>query len=101
MTRHFYTTEHIEKKIFWALSFFAMIFIALYIYFVASATFAIVERQQIENVITTTNGSLSSIESKYLALSNQMTPEFIRSLGYIEITVPHFVSRTGLALSSQ
>src|SRR3989344_8967933 len=98
MTRHFYTTEHIEKKIFWALSFFAMIFIARYIYFVASATFAIVERQQIENVITTTNGSLSSIESKYLALSNQMTPEFIRSLGYIEITVPHFVSRTGLAL---
>ena len=101
MTRPFYTTEHIEKKIFWALAFFAIVFIALYIYFVASATFAIVERQQVENVITATNGSLSSIESKYLALSNQMTPEFIRSLGYIEIAAPHFVSRTGLALSSQ
>ncbi|MBI5004749.1 MAG: hypothetical protein HZC04_01005 [Candidatus Lloydbacteria bacterium] len=100
MTRNFYTTEHIEKKVFWALVFFAMMFIALYIYFVASATFAIVERQQIEKGIIATNGSLSGIESKYLALSNQMTPDFIRSLGYIEILAPHFVSRTGLALSS-
>lgn len=100
MTQHFYTTEHIEKKIFWALCFLAMIFIAFYIYFVASATVAIVDRERIENDIAVAGGSLSSTESNYLTLSNKITPELIRSLGFREITDTHFVSRTGLAFSS-
>ena len=73
----------------------------LYIYFVANTTIAIVERQHVENAIITTSGALSTIESKYLVLSNQITPDFISSLGFLEITTPHFVSRTELALSSQ
>lgn len=101
MIQFFYTTENIEKKVFWALSFCAMVFVALYIYFVASATVDIVDRQRIENDITTVGGTLSVTESNYLALSNKLTPDFIRSLGFREITAPYFVSRTGLALSSQ
>lgn len=100
MTQHFYTTEHIEKKIFWSLCFLVVIFIALYIYFVASATVAIVDRERIENDIAVAGGSLSSTESNYLALSNKITPELVRALGFREITDPHFVSRTGLAFSS-
>ncbi|MBI5005014.1 MAG: hypothetical protein HZC03_00155 [Candidatus Lloydbacteria bacterium] len=100
ITQHLYTTEHIEKKAFWALSFLAMVFIALYIYFVASATVAIVDRERIENAIAVTGGALSSTESKYLSLSSNITPELIHSLGFREITDPHFVSRTGLAFSA-
>ena len=101
ITQRFYTIEHIEKKVFWVLSFVAILFIALYIYFVASATVAIVDRERIGNAIAVTGGALSSTESSYLALSNKITPELIRSLGFLEITDSHFVSRTGLAFSSQ
>ncbi|MBI2046143.1 MAG: hypothetical protein HYT28_01860 [Parcubacteria group bacterium] len=100
MFRNFNTTDHIEKKIFWALSLFAALFVALYIYFVANATIAIVEREQIEDDIATLGGKLAAVESNYLAATAKLTPEFARSLGFQEITVPHFVSRTGLALSS-
>ena len=101
MTRHFYTTENIEKKVFLALSLFVMVFVFLYIYFVASTTVAIVDRNRIEDAITSTGGALSVAESEYLAIASKLTPAFISSLGFREITAPHFVSRTGLALSSQ
>ena len=101
ITRHFDTIEHIGKKAFWLLAFLAMIFIALYIYFVASATVAIVDRERIENDIAITGGALSSTESNYLALSNKITPDLVYSLGFREITDQHFVSRTGLAFFSQ
>jgi hypothetical protein len=99
MFSHFNTTDHIEKKLFWTLSASIALFLTLYIYFVASATIAIVEREQIEDDITTLGGELAVVESNYLTTTAKLTPALAKSFGFQEVRVSHFISRTGLAIS--
>lgn len=88
-----FNTDHFKKKLFWILVvslFFSVIF---YAYLVNQTVLNIVERENIQDEITTLNSRISELEFKYIALKNNINLEYAHSLGFINAKNVKFASR--------
>ncbi|SRR5258708_4719463 len=77
-------TLELEKRIFWSLIAALVAVFCMYVYFINATVMNIVGRQAADREITAVNSKIASLESRYLALSNTITPAYAASLGFIE-----------------
>ena len=85
--------NNLKKKLFWFLTvslFFSIIF---YTYLVNQTVLNIVERENIQDEITTLNSKISELEFRYIALKNNINLEYAHSLGFVNVKNVKFASR--------
>lgn len=88
--------EYSEKKVFWYLVLFLVIFSGLYIYFVNGAIINVVERQKIEREIISINSRIGDLESSYISLNKKINLEYAFSAGFVKVEKEKYVYRKAL-----
>lgn len=88
--------ESPERKAFWYLALFAVVFAGFYIYFVNGAIINVVERQKIEKEIASINSRISDLESSYISLNNKINLEYAFSAGFVKVAKEKYVRRKTL-----
>lgn len=91
--------ESPERKIFWYLMLFAIVFSGLYIYFVNSAIINAVEYQKTERGITSLNSRVSDLESSYLSLNDKISLDYALGAGFVKIIGEKYVSRKAFSVN--
>ena len=86
----------IDTKVLWLLSFVALFFFGLYIYFINQTVHYVVLRKDIESTIAGHNSNLSGLEASYMALQNNITHTYAKERGFVEVKQVHFASRQGV-----
>ena len=82
-----------NKKLFWYLLMAIDVAVSTYAYFVNQAVYAVAEREKIETKISALNSKLGEIEFKYIALKNEISPEYAYSLGFHDVKNQNFISK--------
>jgi len=85
-------------------SLFGLIF--LYGYFISTSIFNVLVREEVELDIVTLNSTISELETKYLAVKNEITIEYAYANGFTDISKKDYTPRTstlgrGLTVNSQ
>lgn len=88
--------ESPERKAFWYLVLFAVVFAGFYIYFVNGAIINVVERQKIEKEISSINSRISDLESSYISLNNKISLDYAFSAGFVKVAKEKYVYRKTL-----
>ena len=88
--------EYSERKTFWYLALFIVVFSGFYIYFVNGAIINVVERQKIEKEIASINSRIGDMESSYLGLNNKISLDYALSLGFVKVGKEKYVYRKTL-----
>src|SRR3970282_901149 len=89
--------NNMQRAAFTALSSLLGIVAAFYLYFVGSAIFFTVERKVAESDILNISGRVSALEIEYLGLSNSLSLESAKTLGFKTADNQLFVPRKGSA----
>lgn len=88
--------EYSERKAFWYLVLFAIVFSGFYSYFVNKAIINVVERQKIEEEIASVNSRIGDLEFFYLKLNKKINLEYAFSAGFVKITKEKYVHRKAI-----
>ena len=90
------TIEHpLERRILSMLSFVLVFMLAGYLYLVTSSILNIVARKEALANARSLESGIGSLEQEYLALSEQVSPEFGVLLGLAPISHTAYVRRPG------
>lgn len=89
--------EYSERKAFWYLVLFAVVFSGFYIYFVNGAIINVVERQKIEKEIASINSRIGDLESSYISLNGKINLEYAFSSGFVKVSKEKYVHRKALS----
>lgn len=81
-----------EKNIFWLLVLAITITFSLYIYFVTTTIYNIVEREKIESEKSALALNISSKEFELIKLKNEITLSYAKSLGFIEVKDKKYIT---------
>lgn len=84
--------EYSFKKIFFIVLAVLLVMATLYIYLVNRMVVNIVGRQQAEHNISTLNGTIGALESKYIALKNGVTLDVAYAQGFHDATPVSYLS---------
>lgn len=87
---------HSERKFFWYLVLFAVVFSGFYVYFVNSAIINVVERQKIEKEIASINSRISDLESSYIVLNRKINLDYALSAGFVKLAKEKYIYRKSL-----
>lgn len=87
-----------ERMIFWALIAGIAVSATLYSIAVQRTVMNVVKRAALEKDIATLRATNTTLEARFLALSNTITSDLASSLGYKE-TSPTLVERQSLSLA--
>lgn len=81
--------------VFWAFVSLLVLSAVAYMWLINASVGNVVERKKVseENRILTIN--LASLESRYLALTQEMTLERAHTLGFVDVTTPEYLSLSG------
>lgn len=86
--------EH-DRRIFWIIVAFFVCSLSLYIYFLGTSVFAVIERKGAEQRSNSLTANIMNLESKYVMLNKQIDLTLAHDKGFIEVTAPLYVSATG------
>ncbi len=81
------------KRILEALLFLLAFLAFLYIYFVSSSIITVIVREEVNGNIVTVSSTIGELESKYLALKNEITVEYAYSHGFSDISSKSYTPR--------
>ncbi len=81
------------KKYFWSLLLVLFLCLFSYGYLVRGAIISIVDRQNMESNLAGLNSRILDLESEYLKLKNDVTPEWALTLGFIPVSTEKFVAK--------
>ena len=88
--------EHPRERMLLRVLFAALVALAmLYLYFVTSSVLNVIARKEALARLDGIQGSIGQLESRYLALSQGMTPEEGKALGLIPVENTNYVYRPG------
>ncbi len=90
------------KRILETLLLLLGFFIFLYIYFISSSIITVIVREEVSGNIVAVSSTISGLESKYLALKNEITVEYAYTHGFSDISSKSYtprVSATGRVLT--
>lgn len=92
------TNESNQKLVVCSLVFGVMFLAGLYIFFVHQTVFYVVKRGEITNKIASISADITVLQSKHISLSNKITSEMAKALGYKEAK-PVFIPRQPLSVA--
>ena len=72
--------------------------IALYTYFISSSVVSVVLRKELDVSIQETRGRVSTLETRYFARKEEITPALAHSLGFSDVSDRTFVERQSLSI---
>ena len=85
--------DNLERRAFYVLTgILGFLFIA-YIFFLGSVTFNVVARKSLDSEVRETISAISTLELRYLALSNNINLAYANELGFSETKSAQFISR--------
>lgn len=82
-----------DRRIFWSILTCTGIALALYVYFLSVSVYAVVVRKQAESDSERLAARISILESQYVALDKKIDLDLAHQLGFIDISVPRYVSK--------
>ncbi len=85
----------LNRKIFILMAGALGLFVAVYLYFIATITFDVVARKTAENDLRGIRASVGQLELEYLSLNNTIDLAYAESLGFHEATNTYFAKRSG------
>lgn len=89
--------KELDKKMaFWILSFFVVLLMSFYFYFIFQSTLNITTYRTIEDKILSLDTKLGEYEFQYIALKNNVDLGLSKTLGFIEASNVRFIDK-GLA----
>ncbi|MEK7661960.1 MAG: hypothetical protein AAB355_00445 [Patescibacteria group bacterium] len=87
--------NNIDRAAFTSIASFLGIVVAFYLYFIGATIFFTVERKVAESEIRNISTMVSALEIEYLGLSNSLSIEHARALGFKDSNNQTFVTRKG------
>ena len=87
--------EEYDRKIFWSLSALLGLAVLAYLYFLSMSVYAVIERKSAESESESLSSKVSLLESEYVKLDKRITLELAHEQGFVDITVPRYISREG------
>jgi len=91
ITQHF---EENDRRIFWTVIWSIGLCVSLYIYFLGSSVYSVIARKQAETDISQLTSRISQLESEYVNLNKKISLELAHRSGFVDVTVPKYVSIT-------
>lgn len=86
--------QHLDKRMFLAVSSAFCMLLMMYVYFVGSTVFNIVERKSAESTMRTLSSSISDMEIEYITLAKNIDLTMAKTLGFNEPKDVYFAART-------
>ena len=86
------TNENNQKFIVCSLIAGVLFLSGMYIFFVHKTVFYVVKRGEVTDKISSLSASITTLQSKQISLSNKITSEMAKALGYKEVK-PTFIPR--------
>ena len=81
------------KGYFWSLVFVLVFCLFSYGYLVRGAIVNVVNRQSMENDLSTLNSKVLDLEIEYFKVKNSVTPELASDLGFVAVSNQKFVTK--------
>ncbi len=85
--------EEYDRRIFWSLSALLGLAVLAYLYFLSISVYAVIERKSAESEAESLSAKVSLLESEYVNLDKRITLELAHEQGFVDITVPRYISR--------
>lgn len=85
--------EENDRSIFWMLAALLGIAVALYLYFLSVSIGAVIARKSGEQNIGVITSKISMLETTYVALDRRIDPALAREQGFIDISVPKYITQ--------
>lgn len=85
--------EENDRGIFWVLILFFGVAVMLYLYFLSVSVSAVISRKSAEQGIGAITSKISQLETTYVALDRLIDPALARERGFIDITVPKYITQ--------
>lgn len=88
--------QHIEgndRRIFWILIGTLAVVLFAYVYFLGSSVYSVISRKEAESESEQLVAKISLLESEYVKLDKAVSLELAHANGFIDIAVPHYISR--------
>lgn len=82
MRKKITTFNNIEKNMFTILTAGIFLSMFLYVYFISTSVVNVVQRKSIEVETQMLSSGVGELESEYISLSKNITPEYARSIGF-------------------
>lgn len=98
MTTQTLDLYNIERKVFWALVALLCGFVMFYLYSVSALSFAVVERNTMNQKAHELANTAGRLEGEYLSQTNAITLAYAQKLGFEEVNAK-FAGDTGVKLS--
>ena len=90
------TREHpLEARILKWLLIALAVLLAAYLYLVCASVLNVISRKEALQQVSDLQGSIGSLEQRYFALSQTITPQAGATLGLSPVSNPHYVYRAG------
>ncbi len=83
-----------DKRAFMVLSFMAILFFTLYIYFISASIVHVVIRTEINHDTTEIASEISTLESKYIAVQHKVSSDVATLNGYQKAPEKIFIDRS-------
>ena len=81
-----------DRHLFWGLVVLLLLTLAAYLYFLSRTVFAVVERNHAEKAIVATTANLSTLETKFVALDQNIDLALAHQKGFIDINQPTYIT---------
>ena len=88
--------DNLERKVFFALLAFLLLFSSLYIHWVRKTVLHVVERDRIYTEMSSLTSRVGDLESKYISLTSGITLELAVANGFKETTETRYISKHAL-----
>ncbi|HEY4498556.1 MAG TPA: hypothetical protein VJH94_00660 [Candidatus Paceibacterota bacterium] len=89
-------SDTVRATVVWSLIGLCLFSILSYSYFVGKSILQAFHKTALTSESSELASRLNTLESEYLTLQNQMTLSRARTLGFVEVTKRHFISRQPL-----
>ncbi len=87
--------EEYDRKIFWALLMLAASAVILYVYFISIGIIAVVARKETERELGRMTTQVATLEGEYASLDKAIDLELAHREGFVDVSVPRYISTTG------
>ncbi|MEO8637792.1 MAG: hypothetical protein ABI430_02740 [Candidatus Taylorbacteria bacterium] len=86
-----------RQNTFWCLVCAVLVGAFAYGYLVNDMVHNVANRQKMEKEISTMQSKLSELEFKYIAMKNDISPEYAYSLGFKDVKKQVFITSNGIS----
>jgi hypothetical protein len=82
-----------DRRLFWGVLSLVIFSLVAYVYFLSVSIYGVIARKHAESEISVLSAKVSMLESRYAVLDKAINLELAHSRGFVDISVPKYISR--------